>query len=614
MEIKRWIEDYKINLVDGFSVNEKGDLCYLENNKEIVLCNFLLKPTGLILKLNDGGEILEKKYVFEGVLKGRERLEKKEVSENEIGGHKWIKNNWSFCKIYSSNEKQAYKYIEETIYLMLENLPITIEYASIGWQKYKNRWFYLHSNGVIGASPGDVRTSQKNFVFDMDDTIDEKEAFTQVMNILDICDHKLTYSLLAYLLTSIITTPLLSLESEDLSPNYSLWIVGDTGFGKSTFTTFFTRIFRTKNLVQPDDSAPKEIQEVLLNHKDCVSIVDDFGTSKTPAKRYAAIEKIESVIRKYGDRNISLSSQSKGLVAITGETFFKSSNKDTGNLDESTQRRSIRVEMVNLFNEEYDSFSKDILDRFSYYSNRKYIQTFAFHYIEWMSKKLNSDYLEQYVVDYRDMRREIQSFAKTHGRYQSSFAHQILAFKTFMQYGLDNGFISSDSFFDKCNYSKTVFTELMKDQYKVIYEKIVRIFLDNIKKLILQGRITISKSTILNEGIYQGTVNIERGKELLILNYQEVFNMAFEDLSGYSDKMLGKYLRSHNLIVYNGTTTTMKFPTGVDKQCRAIKLKADKIPDIMKAIEEAQNQEIQGNLRGGVENNPPWKKRKHGKE
>ena len=67
---------------------------------------------------------------------------------------------------------------------------------------------------------------------------------------LDLCDPKLTYSLLCFLLTSLLTTPLT--KTKDLSPNFSLWIYGRSGTGKTSIAELFSKVFDKTNMLHVD--------------------------------------------------------------------------------------------------------------------------------------------------------------------------------------------------------------------------------------------------------------------------------------------------------------------------------------------------------------------------
>ena len=573
-----------------YNVNDNGELCI--GMKPI--SNFLVIPLEKIQKVSDHRKS-EIAYKFVGIVKNEIFLNQIEVSGFELHTPNWIKK-WEmghFCKIYDK-VKSNYQLILDFLYDVEKNLPTCIEFDTIGWQNYNDEWIYLHSGGIIGEITDSVRTSNDHFFMKKDRALTFKEAFLGSLDMLEICDPKLTYSLMSYVLTSIITTPLLS--TKDLAPNYVLWIMGGTGFGKTTFSTFFTNIFESSNLARPDAHKTNVILPGLQEHKDCVFIIDDFGTSKTKQNEYNVMNKVEDIIRNLTDRQYVIEEAAicHGMVLFTGEKFLEQNQKNASSI-----RRTIRVKMDNILNPEEEStydYKKTV--RFNHHKDKLFFPTSIGDYLEWLSEKLRSNFLDDYRRDFEALRQEIGSNYGSHGRYTDSFAHQIIAFNFYMAYGKERGFITPKQCVQSCNEAKKVILELLKDQSEIIFDQDVELFLKGLKDLILSKKIVIGNSSSskldFDKHMY-GIVTIEKEQEVLKLDWEIVYILVSRHIvdsqthrnSFIGSKKLAKLFGEYRLICFNENGSTTPFKTinkGLIERCRVINFRTDMIPEIMEAI------------------------------
>ncbi|MFE9273920.1 hypothetical protein ACQKLN_17160 [Paenibacillus glucanolyticus] len=594
LSVEDCLRRFKAILPEGkYDVNDNGEFCI--GSKELKpIANFVVIPLEKIQKVSDhrNSEIT---YKFIGIVNNEIVLNEIEVSGFELHTPKWIKK-WDlghFCKIYD-RVKGNHQLIVDFLYEVEKSLPKHIEFDTIGWQNYNDDWFYLHSGGVIGKVVASVRTSSDRFFMKKDGKLTPKEAFLGSLDMLKICDPKLTYSLMSYVLTSIVTTPLLS--TKNLTPNYVLWIVGGTGFGKTTFSTFFTNIFESTNLARPDSHKTSIILPGLQEHKDCVFIIDDFGTSKTKQNEYTVINKVEDIIRKLTDRQhiTEKGSVSHGMVLFTGEKFIEQNQQNASSI-----RRTIRVKMDNILNpEEESTYDYKKTERFNYHKDKLFFPTSIGDYLEWLSEKLKSNFLNDYKRDFETLRQEIGSKYGSHGRYTDSFAHQIIAFNFFMAYGKERGFITPEQCVQNCNEAKKTFLDLLKDQSETIFDQDVELFLKGIKDAILSKKLVIgiSSSSMLDfdKNIY-GIVTMEKEQEVLKLDWQIVYNLVSQHIvdsqthrnSFIGLKKLARLLDEYRLICFNenGSTTPYKaLNNGQIERCRVINFRTDMIPEIMDAI------------------------------
>ncbi|MFC4596866.1 hypothetical protein [Cohnella hongkongensis] len=589
--IKEWMNSFSQMVENtGFVINEVGEFCRLGNQKQIPLSNFLFRPVEIIMKVSDSGIVEDYKYVFDGILKKEKILKPIAVLKSDLSKPNWIQEWDVFCKIYGS-KKQNYSLLLDYIYQSEKGIPKRIEYDTIGWHRLEDKWFFLHSGGVIGGTQNNnVSTSNTQFFFNKDDAISAKESFLGSLDMLDICDHKLSYSLLSFLLTSIIATPLL--DSKELSPNYLLWIVGRTGYGKTTLSNLFTKIYKKDNAARPDAHKTKTILPGLEEHKDCVFVIDDYGTSKTKQNEYSVINKVEDIIRNLSDRHYSSSNLSNGMVLVTGESFLPPDEKY-----ESSKKRIIRLKMDNLFNRnDQDTYDVQKAEKYDQFKDRRFLPTSIMHYIEWLSVKLNSTFIDDYKREFDALRKVIGDKYGAHGRYTDSFAHQIIAFNFYMTYGKEQGFLTNDDFVKKCSYANQIFGDLLEDQHKSIFDINVELFLDALKELILEKVFIVAiniEELNLDHRIY-GVVKKEEELVVLKLHWASVYNLIAKHLEKshklIGPKKLAKLLDENDLICFNdeGNNTT-QYPAwfnGAKTLPRVINFNGKMIPDIIKVIKK----------------------------
>lgn len=609
LDSKQQIEKFNSNYAHtNFFVNDEGHLCYRKDEKIKELANFFIVPLENVYTIREDDKLKKPhKIILEGILEGTDQLAKIEVPYSELHKPKWVKELSPFCAI-NKKADDNFQYILKFLQIAQKTAPSWIEVDTIGWHHFNKQWIYAHSGGVIGETAENIRLTTNRHFLNTDNRIQPKEAFLRSLNMLGICDHKLTFSLLSLLLTSIITTPLL--QTKQLSPNYLLWVMGGTGLGKTTFTSFFTNIFTSTNVARVDAHKTRELVPNIAERKDSVFIVDDFGTSKTNQKQYSVINKVEDLIRELGDR-ATLSYEkniSKGMLLITGERFLDQTDKN-----ESSIKRTIRVKMDNLFNQEKQAtYDPRKVENFNLYKNTKYLPTSISYYLEWLSVQLNGDFITRYKQDFESLRTSLDKSAS--GRYIDAFAHQIIAFNFYMSYGEEKKFITPEQCTGLRQFAKKVFLELFDDQYDTIIDPNVELFLDTLQELIFNDVIKIEvggEQLDFLQNIY-GVVLLEKGIEVLKLDWEITYNLVKQHIhesntkrtSFVGNKELAKLMDRANLIAFNDHGTTTQFlaitknllpPFYYDKKrmtrCRVINIRIDCIPQIMKIIMNKQNEE-----------------------
>ncbi|MBB6019055.1 energy-coupling factor transporter ATP-binding protein EcfA2 [Paenibacillus sp. JGP012] len=568
---------------DEFALNEFGEFCISEKGEKKVVANFSVIPTKQVMKLSDNGAPRPYKFEMTGFINQggiKEKLTSFEVLYNEFSNDKWISKNIPFG-IFNLPRKTAYMHLQRFILTTLDSSKGLIEYDNPGWHYYDSQWFYLHSAGVFGPL-NNVYTTDKNSLIEIDENLSRKEAFVTTLKMLSFVEGKLTHALLGFLLTSLITTPLMKSK---VSPNFSLWIYGQSGTGKTSIAKLFTQIFYHAKIVHVYDMK-KDIQSN-IGAKDSVAIYDDYGTAKTTQSSYRMDEKVEEIIRAIGDREVStnFSFIPEGMAMFTGERFLANQSKN-----ESSSARLVRVKMDNVFNsklsESYDS-SRAI--DFKYYSSRTFLPTSIAGYLEWLSTEMNNNFIQKYSDDLESIKSKLSM--RAHQRHIDSIAHLINSFNFYLSYGFQKGFITPEQFAEFKNAGEKHFRQLLEEQNKVILNTETEEFLSVLKSVIEDEEMPI-KIKDRPYGYYfttepMGILDLE--KNTLSLSWQIAYDLVSERITSQkernyefiSNKMLGKALREANMIL-PGPQGVTKVINGL--KARAIQLKTETIPELVESI------------------------------
>jgi hypothetical protein len=586
--------------LSGFEINEEGDLCLNKDQSQKGLCNFVPKLTQIVYTL-ENNTIVKTKYRFEGILKGQEKLQSIEVTDEELHNKKWIKKWSPFCRIYTK-EQENFDSILELIYFLSKQTNTSIEVNSIGWNLNGDNWSYLvtgKSYTFTQQSSPVLKTTVKDFSLLSNPNINEEIAFKRTIEMLKLCDPKLSYSLFSFLLTSLLTTPLT--YKKELSPNFSLWVYGKSGTGKTNIAELFSKIYDKQNMIRVD-ALRKKLKDTSRAFKDCVLILDDFGTAKNRNDESNTLSKIENLIRGLGDKSNSADSESvpQGMLLFTGERFIEMNESNY-----STVARLIRVKMDNIFNPNEDGYTPEKVDKFNEYKKGIYLPTSINYYLKWLSDKININLLDEYYQDFIKLRKEIK--IKIHARCIDSIAHMIIALNFYLTYGKESGFITPEEYIDQCNKSKEIFLMVLEDQKKSVPDPQIEQFLDVLKKLLQEGKIKVAVKGNLstpgklnNDKKIYGVLDLE--KNSLKLQWSVILEKVDDFIRNKDNvipaisqqsKIFGKNLAGHRYIrlkTYdtsnNVTTPSITIENGKDIKCRVIDFYADKIPDIIQLIKE----------------------------
>ncbi|OME16557.1 MULTISPECIES: hypothetical protein [Paenibacillus] len=584
--VQELINEFKSKYSDNeFDLNENGEFCIIKNQKLKAIANFSLIPKGTVKNVDGKTD----SYLFMGLIFDGQKttvLPEIEVLNKDIASKSWLSNQIPLG-MFNMSETKGYQLFKQFILRsQSKELMDVFDVKRSGWHYVGEKWVYVHSGGIIGETDKSIRLIETESTLKLNNGITSKEAFLGSLDMLNICDPKLTHALFSLVLVSVITSPLIQ---NDLAPKFSMWIEGRSGMGKTSLSKMFTQIFESLKLVHVYDFK-KDLNKNIMN-RDCVSIFDDYGTSKTKKVADLTNEKIEKLIRDIGDREVTsyFTVRPEGMVLFTGEKFITMGKVDIA----SSAGRVVRVQMDNLFDKKQTSTYDPLkVERFNSSKEGSFLSTSMASYLKWMSEKLNSHFFESYRRDFEYHRNYYSTESNIHSRQKDNFAHMTVSFNFYLAYGLEKGYITPEENAVYGEKAKNVFFELLKQQAVSPFDPDVQIFLDALEDLIVQGDITVIVKGIpyMNQGEGEVLGIVDVSDRTLSLAWQPVYDMVVKhilvqtDNSEFiSDIKLGKLLREANLI-YRSNDRVTKPVTGLNS--RAIQFITNKFPALIEEIIE----------------------------
>jgi hypothetical protein len=594
-DVSKIINEFKEKFCsNSYDIDSEGNFLIIQGEEKIIVSNCIFIPREAIYSIQDG-EVVLTQVMIEGVANNNKKLPKNTINIKDLTKKKWINDMYPFGALGekpNKNLQYILRYIENSIDMVTK----VIEFNCTGWFRFRDQWHYLYSNGYFNVDGIQYRIkfTDSEFNISLNDKITPKEAFIQSLELLDLCNNQVTYSLLSYTLASLLLTPLSN--EKEIVPSFSMWLYGKTGLGKTQLATLFTRISNLENLIFVD-AFKNDLKKANKNNKDSVLIIDDFGTSKNTRDEKLTVEKVERFIRALSDNSNTLDNtiNPQGLFLFTGEKYL-----DINEKTESTSKRTIRVKMDNIFNRTEKGYCEARVNNFKHFSEGAFLQTSIFYYIKWLSSKLNNGLLNDYKEDFEKLRTDLTN--NDHPRIIDSIAHMITSFNLYIAFGKDQGFITQQQSIDYCNKAKSIFYIVMEEQQKPVPDPLIQLFFDTIKELLKEGKIIVFQAgdithngEINNDKKIYGKMDLE--KRSLSLQWEKVLEIADEHLEKQKQhvsllsksKTLGKKLKEQKFIkvrldASNVTIQKQVISEGRTNRGRFIEFNTDKIPEIKDLI------------------------------
>lgn len=258
------------------------------------------------------------------------------VEDAKIFEPSWIAKISEHRAVFSSNpnsKKLLWKYLQDLI--LAERYCVKREFSSPGWKWLENGVVcYLTADGAVGFEGNDIKASDRFKLCTM--PAEKRQNLMDFLNMRGIIPGNpknavfLQYYLMAALLTALFKKSGHQLE-------FCVALIGKTNTKKTSCGEIFTRIFNRTPSAVPEinfSATDAAIYEIMDHFADAIVMIDDLTPSENDMDARKKGQKLESIIRAYGDRvprrrsvafaaNINAKEfvPINGCALITGETF-----------------------------------------------------------------------------------------------------------------------------------------------------------------------------------------------------------------------------------------------------------------------------------------------------
>lgn len=243
-------------------------------------------------------------YRFEVKIRNSDETYSAEIPAKDVEKVSWIVDKTGGAAWFS-RDPRAKSAVEKVIhgqikaYIGVEEL----RYPRNGWKKLQNRWFYLTDFGFIGLlyiqAQGDVN---QKFLY-ASKQVGERKTFQQAMEMTTITQNSSAATFL-FLFTHL--SMLAALFEDAGAPiKFITAVIGPTNSRKTSMALCLSKVFNREQIHTPElsfESTMGGIEVMCSQCQDTPVIIDDFHPAMTRKKQNELNEKLEFVLRRYGDR------------------------------------------------------------------------------------------------------------------------------------------------------------------------------------------------------------------------------------------------------------------------------------------------------------------------
>ena len=402
----------------------------------------------LISALRDDGIATERYFKVELSSAGRKRTA--EMPAVKFADMRWIaevghsfiiqpgSTNKEHCRV--AIQKNSLEAAEETVYV------------HTGWRKIDGKAVYLTGNGAIGNDGWIENVSVKlpadlAYSLSIPDKNDLQKSVQASLDFLHTADITITLPLLCAAYRSVLG-----------NCDYSLFLVGKTGFGKSVLSAMAQQHFgkELSYMALPANwsSTANSLESIAFIAKDTLLVVDDFSSQ-------GYLDKAERLLRAQGnnsarqrlnsDSTLKIARPPRGLIISTGEDL------------PPIQSILARCQIVEI---EEGMVDWDRVSRSQEAASAGLLEQAMGGYICWLANKIHK-LQKSLLLDIHSARLEFSSRGYSHKRTCTIAANQFIGLRTFCQYALDMQAINSSKYNDLLNTGYEVLGQLGINQTKI---------------------------------------------------------------------------------------------------------------------------------------------------
>lgn len=247
------------------------------------------------------GEKEKKFYIFQVVTDSQ--MFEGRVKFTDIEGPKWIREV-SQGEAYLFPEKEARKEFIYYVHAVLETSKVPEQWLceSTGWRKLQDgKFYYIAAEGAVGHP--EIPVCCKSNLFIAKKIIPNRENYIrETVAMLDICFNKKISSLLfLFNHVGMLTT---LFEIANFPVRFIMGCIGVSNSKKTSVASLMTQLFNRDEIkpVISFTSTEGGLEMEMSEYGDAVLLIDDFMPGATRQRQNQLQNKLELVLRAYGDR------------------------------------------------------------------------------------------------------------------------------------------------------------------------------------------------------------------------------------------------------------------------------------------------------------------------
>lgn len=262
------------------------------------LCNFTAIITADVEM--DDGETTERCVSIIGNLDTGQPLPEITIRASEFESMSWPVSNWGGRVSIEPGRGVKDKLRHAIQSLSMDSMKYRQIYTHTGWRLIDGKRTFLHGGGAIGVEGIQVELppNLENYVLPPDNDIDAATAMRESLKLLDVGPSRVSYPIWA----AIYLGPL----SEFITPAFVLWVEGQSGSLKSSFTAVmlnhFGAGFHEYALSADWLGTANSLEKLAFHTKDAPFLIDDFRPAASRIENKQMQDAAGRIIRAAGNR------------------------------------------------------------------------------------------------------------------------------------------------------------------------------------------------------------------------------------------------------------------------------------------------------------------------
>lgn len=404
--------------------------------------NFELKILRKVTEINDSkdGELESSEYEVEikvFMREGGSRTFRQKIKSSEIKDAKWLQvaTGALALKPRDKDEKGAFENCVQNA-IEAKDIENEIIYPTSGWRKMSDgKYRYIIGQGIVGSYNylAKIHTLRDYNLEYSREMLGTEHVFRLAVGMCDICKNKIASTELFIFFHTALMRKLFECAGFDV--RFIMAVLGQTNSRKTSMVVAMMKLFNRNKLSADAQfvSTGCGIEKTLGLYGDAVVIIDDFKPAATKAKQSQYDDKLENLVRFYGDGvekrrmtefsvgNKNLFFPIRGCCVITGEII--------SGITSSLSRMFItEIERDYVYN--------DVLT--VYQTDRWILPTHAYDFLSWFTG--NFDEVVKYIKDNFNNKRKQYQFE--FGRYCEMYATMTITAEIIGQYAISRGFFT----------------------------------------------------------------------------------------------------------------------------------------------------------------------------